>query len=206
MLYPTSYSALIGLYYTMFTNRPPLNPGDMVTGKAFEKFSCDASRAFFVSMVREEQKEDFNLILLGLCAAVKVINSQKRKVNVEKVRELTQEVYRKIVGCFSWAVVSPSVHRVLAHSWEVIELNDGFGLGDMSEEGLEALNKQIRERREHGARKDSTENNFADTFNHLWDRSRPTIVEMEREIKRRKPKIIISTEIEALVESLFFEE
>ena len=98
-------------------------------------------------MVREEQKEDFNLILLGLCAVVKVINSQNRKVNVEKVRELTQEVHLKIVRCFPWAVLSPSVQRVHAHSWKVIELNDGFGLGDMSEEGLKALNKQIRESR-----------------------------------------------------------
>lgn len=86
------------------------------------------------------------------------------------------------------------------------ELNGGFGLGDLSEEGLEALNKMIRERRVHGARKNSTESNFEDTFNHLWDRSRPTIVEMERKIKPRKPKVIIATEIEALVESLFLEE
>ena len=49
-------------------------------------------------------------------------------------------------------------------------------------------------------------NNFQDTFHHLWDRSRPTIVEMERKIKRKKAKLIISTEIEALVESLFLEE
>ena len=76
----------------------------------------------------------------------------------------------------------------------------------MSEEGLEALNKQIRDRRLHGARKDSTENNFKDTFNHLWDRSRPKIVEMEREIKRKNPQVMISTEIEAMVDSLFLED
>ena len=182
------------------------NPGDMVTGKAFVKFSSDSSRAFYVSLVEEDQREDFNLILLGLSAAVKIINSQKRRVNTEKLRELTLEVYLKIVQCFPWAVISPSVHRILAHGWEVIQLNQGFGLGDLSEEGLEALNKLIREMRCHGSRKDSTVNNFTDTFNHLWDRSRPTIVEMEREIKRKKPKVLISTEIEALVDSLFLEE
>ena len=47
--------------------------------------------------------------------------------------------------------------------------------------------------RDSGARKDSTLHNMTDTFNHLWDRSRPTIVEMEREIKRKKPKVLIST-------------
>ena len=71
---------------------------------------------------------------------------------------------------------------------------------------LSALNKQIRRMREHGFRKNSKSNNFQDTFHHLWDRSRPTIVEMERKIIKKKPKIVISTEIEALVESLFLEE
>ena len=135
-----------------------------------------------------------------------MINSQSRKVNTGKLRELTQDIYLKIVEIFPWAVVSPSVHRILAHSWEVIELNNGYGLGDLSEEGLEALNKQIRDRRLHGARKDSTENNFKGTFNHLWDRSGPKIVEMEREIKRKNPKVLISTEIEAMVDSLFLED
>ena len=74
------------------------------------------------------------------------------------------------------------------------------------EEGLEALNKQIRRMRQTGSRKDSTENNFLNIFNHLWDRSRPTIFEMERRIKKRKDKLTISTEIEALVDSLFLEE
>ena len=182
------------------------NPGDMVTGKSFQKFSSDAGRAFIVSLMKDEDQEAFRLILLGLCATVKVIKSQKRRVKIEKVRGLAQDVYLAIVEHFSWAVVSPSVHRILAHSWEVMELNNGFGLGDLSEEGLEALNKMIRTRREHGARKDSTENNFRDCYNHLWDRSRPTIVAMEREIKQKKAKILIATEIEALVDTLFLEE
>ena len=182
------------------------NPGDMVTGKSFQKFSCDGGRAFLVSLMKDGDQEAFGLILLGLCATVKIINSQRRGVNIEKVRALAQDVYLAIVENFPWVVVSPSVHRILAHSWERMELNNGFGLGDQSEEGLEALNKMIRSRREHGARKDSTENNFRDCYNHLWDRSRPTIVAMEREIKPKKAKVLIATEIEALVESLFLEE
>ena len=127
----------------------------MVTGKAFVKFSSDTSRAFFVSLVEESEKEALNTVLLGLCATVKVINSQKRRVNVEKLRQLTMETYLALVEGFPWAAVSPSVHRILAHSWEVIQLNDGYGLGGLSEEGLESLNKQIRHTREKGARKDN---------------------------------------------------
>ena len=87
-----------------------------------------------------------------------------------------------------------------------MHLNDCFGLGSLSEEGLESLNKNIRSRRSTGARKTSTEDNFTDVYNHLWDRSRPTIVEMERKIKRRPVKLLIATEIETLVESMFEEE
>ena len=88
----------------------------------------------------------------------------------------------------------------------MIQLNDCYGLGGLSEEGLEALNKHIRSIRSKGARKTSTENNFTDVWNHLWDRSRPTIVDMERKIQKRQGKIIIATEIESMVESLFEEE
>ena len=85
-------------------------------------------------------------------------------------------------------------------------MTDSFGLGGLSEEGLEALNKNIRNMRSTGARKDSTVHNFMDTFNHMWDRSRPKIVNMERKINRRSPKLGVATEIEALVESMFVEE
>ena len=57
-----------------------------------------------------------------------------------------------------------------------------------------------------GAKKTSTLFNFVDTYNHLWDRLRPTIVEMEREIRRKQPKVIIATEIDSLVNGLFLED
>ena len=182
------------------------DPGDMVTGNAFHKLASDTSREFVCNIVDEDLREDFGIMLLGLCAAVKIIHSQKRKVNVDKFRTMTLEVYIKLIQCFPWCSISPSVHRILAHSWEVIQLNEGYGLGNLSEEGLEALNKYIRSRRETGARKDTTMHNFMDTFNHLWDRSRPTIVEMARIIRRKTPKLMVMTEIEAVVESLFLED
>ena len=49
-------------------------------------------------------------------------------------------------------------------------------------------------------------NNFRDCYNHLWDSSRPNIVTMEREIRPKKSKVLIASEIEALVETLFLEK
>ena len=182
------------------------NAAEMVTGRSFQQFTSDHARQYICSLVEDNVKEPLNSVLLGLAATVKVLNSQKRRVNIQKLQNLTTEVHILLVTHFPWVVISPSVHRILAHSWERIELNGGFGLGDLSEEGLESINKFIREMRNHGARKESTEANFKDVYNHLWDRSRPTIVDMERAIKRRKPKVLIATEIEAFVESLFLEE
>ena len=82
---------------------------------------------------------------------------------------------------------------------------DIFGLSGLSEEGLEALNENIRNM-STGARKDSTVHNFMYTFNNMWDRSRPKIVDMKRKINWRSPKFVVATEIEALVESMFVEE
>ena len=116
----------------------------------------------------EEKIEKLEKISKSLAAKIYRLKDDIKKA--KKFRK-TPEVLTLING-FPRAVVSPSVHRILAHSWEVFELNGGYGLGDQSEEGLEALNKLIRQMRARGARKDSTVNNFRDTYNHLWDRSR----------------------------------
>ena len=116
----------------------------MITGAAFQKFSSDFAREILCNLLPEDEREDFSQILLGICSLVKVMNSQKRRVNVDNVSRLGRQVYFLIVRRFPWAAISPSVHRILAHSWEVIQLNDCYGLGNQSEEGLEALNKNIR--------------------------------------------------------------
>ena len=75
-----------------------------------------------------------------------------------------------------------------------------------AEKGIEALKKHIRSIRSKRARKDITIHNFTGVYNHLLDRSRPIIVEMERKIQRRPVKLVIATQIESLVESVLEEE
>ena len=179
----------------------------MVTGSAFKKFSTDFARNILSNFIADISKqESFAKIHLQLCAIVLIINSQKRKVQVEVFRQLCTDTYIEIRKSFPWAVISPSVHRILGHSWERIHMNREFGLGNESEEGLEALNKLIRYYRSKGSRTTSTEANFTDTFNHLWRLTSPILVDMEREKRKRKPKVKILQEIEHLKESLFFEE
>ena len=82
------------------------NPGDMITGASFQKFSSDFARTVLSSMFKEEEREDFSEIILGICTLVKVMNSQKRRVNVDKVRRLGQQVNLLIVKRFPKAAIS----------------------------------------------------------------------------------------------------
>ncbi len=72
-----------------------------------------------------------------MCALVRVCNSQHTRVDIMAVRDLSKEVYVTILEKFPFASLSPSVHRIIAHAWEAIELNGGYGLGRICEEGLE---------------------------------------------------------------------
>ena len=46
--------------------------------------------------------------------------------------------------CTVYNLSNDFVLQILAHSWEVIERNDNEGLKNLSEEGLESLQKHVR--------------------------------------------------------------
>merc|ERR1712013_793816 len=74
-----------------------------------------------------------------------------------------------------WISVPPTLHKLLAHSWELIEMNDGRGLKCFDESGLEANNKILRSIRLKLARKTSQTDNLDDVINRLWLGSDPKI-------------------------------
>jgi len=113
---------------------------------------------------------------------------------------------KKLLEDFPWVSLPPSIHQLLAHSPEIIEAGECYGLGSTSEEGLEALNKWVRFYRTHLARKTSSLDNFRDVYNHMWRSSSPKIVTLQRTKKKMRRKMQVSTCIEALKESLFVQD
>jgi hypothetical protein len=80
------------------------------------------SRDFFASLLHDETKrEDFKEIHLGMCSIVRVLNTQRRKVDTAKLRFLGNKIYMLMVKTFSWAAICTSLHRVLGHRWEVVK-------------------------------------------------------------------------------------
>ena len=71
---------------------------------------------------------------------------------------------------------TPTLHKLLAHALQIIsDHNGGYGLEDLSEEGLEACNKLVRRYRERLSRKFRFEDNIRDVFIRLISQSDPIL-------------------------------
>lgn len=75
----------------------------------------------------------------------------------------------------SWISITPSMHKLLGHSWELIKMNNDRGLKNWDECGLEANNKILREVRLRLSRKTCQQDNLEDVINRLWLISDPKV-------------------------------
>ena len=107
-----------------------------------------------------------------LSANLRIINSD-RKINTEEFGDLCTNTCILILNSFPWASITPTLHRVLAHSEEILRFKFWTRLKCFSEEGSEACNKLIRRYRENLPRKCSFEDNVVDIFVRLASESDP---------------------------------
>ena len=101
-------------------------------------------------------------------------------MNVAEMKKFSKETYELILTKFDqdkkkWIDISPTVHALIAHAWELIELNDATGLGAYSEASLEHNNKVLRLMRARLARKRSQNDNLEDCITRLWVSSDPCV-------------------------------
>ena len=89
------------------------------------------------------------------------------------LNEFPREVQRDLPG--PWISITPTLHKVIGHSWEVMERNDGYGLGILDESGMESCNKVLRNIRTKLSRKCSQDANLKDILNRLWVMSDPGV-------------------------------
>ncbi|KAI6651056.1 hypothetical protein LOD99_5633 [Oopsacas minuta] len=105
-------------------------------------------------MIPPDLSEPIRTLQTKLSVLLRVFNSNQA-IDTDKLDSLCcKETYESILIDFPWASITPSLHRLLAHSPELIrDCNNGFGLKDFSEEAVEACNKLIRKYCEQLARK-----------------------------------------------------
>ncbi|KAI6661839.1 hypothetical protein LOD99_9791 [Oopsacas minuta] len=110
-----------------------------------------------LTVIPPEFKSHIIEIHTCLGAILRVYNSSRR-VDTEELALVYSNIYQSILCAFPWANVPPTLHKLLAYAPEIIStFNDGHGLENLSEEGLEASNKYIRRYRDRLARKFSFE-------------------------------------------------
>ena len=159
--------------------------GTTTTGNNCRRLLHDVTvRKLVTDAVPEANRSKMEVLGQRLSIILRVLSS-KRKVDVEKYKQycidtnvfllsqFPRVIYKKLPG--PWISITPSVHKVLAHSWELIQYNDGHGLGNLDESGLEACNKILRTIRKTLSRKISQDANLTDTLNRLWLASDPVV-------------------------------
>ena len=134
-----------------------------------------------------EERDQPPVAIYGkMLAVIMRIVLSSEQVNIEQYKSYCLKLYLHLLTGFqragadsSWLSITPTLHKLLAHSWEVIQLNDGEGLKRLDESGLEGCNKILRVIRTKHARKISQKACNIDCFARMWVGSDP-ILQTER--------------------------
>ena len=141
-------------------------------------------REAVIATLPDRYKERIMKFGMHLSIVIRIICS-KRKVNVEAYKQLCIELHIFLLNEFPrqlnkhlagpWISITPTLHKALVHSWELIQLNDGYGLGSLDESGLEGNNKILQAIRSKLSRKISQHSNLVDCLHRLWLESDPVV-------------------------------
>ena len=113
-----------------------------------------------------------------LSVSLRIIESSAQ-VNVDQYKEHCKTAYIHLINELPWVSITPTLHKLLAHSWELIALNEGEGLRRLDESGMEGCNKLLRTIRTKHSRKTSQQACNIDCLTRLWLGSDP-IFQKER--------------------------
>lgn len=102
-----------------------------------------------------------------------------------KVMILTQDlmIFHKV--SFPWAYISPTVHSMCGHNWQLFSIMDGAPIAIFSEQGSDAWNKYIRAFKTGPAaraRQTSLKENILDVFQRMMIMTHPKIASLKRQL------------------------
>ena len=96
------------------------------------------------------------------------VMSSSSEVDLVKYKKSCDELYNLLLTDLSFVSITPTLHKLLAHSAELIEGNGGKGLKNLSEEGLEGCQGELRKIRINLSRKSAQKLNLFDCLGRLW--------------------------------------
>ena len=167
-------SALANSLHMKWDQPDPTGKGGTTTTGNIARRLLYKNRETVINELEVEWRDKFAKWGQHLSIILRVISS-RCDVNVPAFRDFCLDLYFFIVNTFPWVSITGSVHKVLGHSWELIELNCGRGLGALDEAGMEGCHKVLRDVRTRLSRKISQEANLTDTIRRMWCTSDPVV-------------------------------
>jgi hypothetical protein len=134
----------------------------------------NTARRFFLSASKSAAITELDEELISRCDTVLRTLSCGYAVNVLAFQEYAIDTARHYARLYPWFPMPASVHRILIHGSDVIAVAL-LPIGMLSEEAMEARNKDFRRFREKRCRKTSREDTNKDLFNILMISSDPLI-------------------------------
>ena len=158
---------------------PTSKGGTTDTGNAAKQFFSDEVVPVLKELFPQEYIDDLLHLHKNFSVILRVINS-RRKVDTEKLEDTCTETSLFLREKYDFLEITETAHMVFGHSFQLIELNDGYGLGLMSEQGLEGINKLVHRYSERYARQNNLLNNIQDVVNRLQVLSNPYLLSLKR--------------------------
>ena len=165
------------LFMKIDTHDASSSSGTSDTGNMARKFFSASSRNDVLDLIEgtgeelQRNKAKVNDLLQRFSIVLRILSSKSIKIDYTKFQQFCTDTYLATLEYFDWLHIPGSIHRLLGHCAERIHANGDYGLGTLSEEGLESSNKMIRRFRDLGARKIGLRENLIDVFSHLWAQS-----------------------------------
>ena len=166
--------------------------GTSTTGNSVHTIlgSCKGRR-LLAGLVPDHMRDDMYEFLCRIYVLAKIYNSVEYITPYynEFCKDTTEILLTKFRSTDKklWIFLTPTVHGLLHHTYELIEANNGQGLLEYSESPLEANHKFMRFYRQYLSRKTSQPENLEDVFNRLWLKSDIVIRQAGEKKKPKKP-------------------
>ncbi|CAF1132363.1 unnamed protein product [Didymodactylos carnosus] len=156
------------------------------TGSQGRRFFSSNLREKIIELIPKSHQDNVRMLMKLYSLILRAVSSS-RMIDLTTYRKATMGFTLFIAAELPFVKYNITVHNLIFHSCELIEINNGKALGKLSEESLKSSNKDVRDFREHLARKSDHLSNLSDIFKRLFLRSDLIIrYEISSSIRKRK--------------------
>ena len=137
--------------------------GTAITGGQGKRLCSEKVVQTLSEIIPEKYKQNLLLLHKQLSIILHGV-SFTGQINVDLYEQSCQNFSINLINIFPFALLNDTLHATVHHSPELIQNNEGYSLGALSEEGLEGNNKDIRNYLERFCRKTSIINQVTDVM------------------------------------------